>query len=444
VSVMRAAILLAAVPSLALAQRPVEGMVYDSLLKAPLRGADVWLRGTPRHTETDANGRFELDSIAPGRYMLLVSHPGLDSAGLFTLAVPVTISWHDSLPLLVATPSLATLWRRRCGEELEARSDSGLVFGVVEDAKTQAHLAGAGVLLEWIRLRQIDAKVVQTQPRQLTVRTDSTGAFYACGVATDMKIGLRAYAQHDSSGLIDLQLGPRAIGRQDLTVALAPERQPALLKGQAVTTEETPVWGGRVTVREGAATVINDDGTFTIRGVAPGTQWITVQAIGRAPTGMAVDLRPGDSVWVPVTMAALPVMLAPVRVVGAPERMRTAFEERARNGNGLGYYRTEADVADMPSMRTVLSTVPSMQLVKGSGNTDFIALLPAPSAAGNGWCVPGLYIDGALGDWQQVQTMHPKDLVGVEVYPRPASVPLQYQQVATGCGVVLIWTKYVR
>src|SRR5262245_38916169 len=259
-----------------------------------------------------------------------------------------------------------------------------------------------------------------------------------------MKIALRAYAQHDSSGLIDLLVGPRGVGRQDLQVALAPARQPALLTGQAMTQEQTPVWGGRVTVREGATTVINDDGMFTLRGVAPGTQWVSVQAIGRAPTGLAVDLRPGDSVWLPVTMVPLPVMLAPVRVLGAPERMRTAFEERARNGNGLGYYRTEADVAGMPSMRTVLTSVPSMQLVKGPGSTDFIALLPAPSAGGNGWCVPGLYIDGAPGDWQQVQTMKPKDLVGIEVYPRPASAPLEYQQVASGCGVVVIWTKYVR
>ncbi len=38
----------------------------------------------------------------------------------------------------------------------------------------------------------------------------------------------------------------------------------------------------------------------------------------------------------------------------------------------------------------------------------------------------------------------PKDLAGVEMYPRASSAPIQYQQVATGCGVVLVWTKYLK
>jgi hypothetical protein len=441
---MRLSLLLLFVPAIAAGQRPVTGTVYDSLLHARLRGADVWVRGSDRHVQTDADGRFQLDSIAPGRYTLLVSHPGLDSAGLFTLAVPVNITGHDSTPLSVATPSLATLWGRRCGQELMTRVDSGLVFGVIQDAKTQVRLAGAGVLLKWLRIFQTDPVNVQTQPRETTTKSDSTGAYYACGVARDMKIALRAYAQTDSSGLIDLQLGARGVGRQDLLVALAPARQPAVLRGQAVTIEQTPVWSGRVSVREGASTVIGDDGTFMIRDVAPGTQWVSVQAIGRAPAGQAVDLRPGDTTWLPVTLGPLPVTLAPVRVLGLPSRMLADFEERRRAGSGLGYFRGEAEIAGMASLRSVLSSLPSIQLVRGRGNTDFMALLPNPGVGGRGWCLAALYVDGFLADWDQLQTYKPQDLVGVEMYPRASSAPVQYQQVATGCGVVLIWTKYLK
>jgi hypothetical protein len=374
---------------------------------------------------------------------LLVSHPGLDSAGLFTLAVPVNIT-ADETPVNVATPSLATLWRRRCGQELPTRAESGLIFGFVQDAKTQAHLAGAGVLLQWLRIVQTDPVNVQTQPRDLTVKTDSTGTYYACGVASDMKIALRAYAQRDSSGLIDLQLGPRGVGRQDLMVALAPARQTGVVRGQAITNEQTAVWGGRVSVREGASTMIEDNGTFVIRGVAPGTQWVSVRAIGRAPLGQAVDVRPGDTTWLNVTLGPLPVTLAPVRVVGQASRMLSDFEERRRAGSGLGYSLGEAEIAGMASMRSVLSSMPSIQLVRGQGNTDFMALLPNPGIGGRGWCVAALYIDGFLADWDQVHTYKPKDLVGVEMYPRASSAPIQYQQVATGCGVVLIWTKYLK
>src|SRR5437667_12654375 len=433
VSDMRLSLLLLLAPQVAAGQRPGEGTVYDSLLHGPLRGADVWVRGSEQHVQTDSDGRFHFDSIAAGRYTLLVSHPGLDSAGVFTLAVPVNIT-GSATPLSVATPSLATLWQRRCGQDLMMRADSGLIFGVVQDAKTQDRLAGAGVLLQWLRIVQTDVTNVQTQPREITARHHSTGTHYPCGVARDMKIALRAYAQRDSSGLLDLQLGPRGIGRQDFQVALAPARQPAVLRGQAATVEQTPVYGGRVSVREGASTVIGADGGFIIRGVAPGTQWVNVQAIGRAPAAQAVDLRPGATAWPAVTPRPRPLTPAPVRVLGQPSRMLADFEDRRRAGSGLGYFRGEAEIVGMASMRSVLSSFPTIQLVRGQGNTDFMALLPNPEVGGRGCCLVALDIDGFLADWDQVHTYRPQDLVGVEMYPRAASAPVQYQQVATGCA----------
>jgi len=444
---MRIAVpLLVLAPAVAAAQTGVTGTVYDSLLRAPLRGADVWVRGTEVRAQTDSAGRFRFDSLTPGRYTLLVSHPGLDSAGLFTLPVPVTVTGRDSIPLRVATPSLATLWRRRCGQDLLMRSDSGLIFGVIQDASSQARLAGAGVLLQWLRIIQTDSVNVQTLPRHLAVTTDSTGTYYACGVARDMKIALRGYAQRDSSGLVDLMLGPRGVGRQDLLVALsaATKPAPAVLRGQATTQEQTPVWGGRVSVREGGTTMIDADGSFLLRNVAPGTQWVTVQAIGRAPFGQAVDLHAGDTTFLPVTLGPLPITLAAVRVERQQSRMLHDFEERRRLGSALGYFRGEDDLKDLASLRSVFTTLPSVRLVRGSGNTDFMAVLPAPGAGGRGWCVPTLYVDGFISDWDQLHIYQPQDLVGVELYPRPASAPPQYQQVATGCGVVLIWTKYLK
>ena len=446
----RWSLLLALVPSIAAGQSStsIRGTVYDSLMHAPLWGADVWLRGREQRALTDSGGRFRIDSVAPGRYTLLVAHPGLDSAGLFTLAIPVTVAAGDSLPVRVATPSLATLWRRRCGQDLMFRSDSGLIFGVVQDAKTQDHLAGAGVLLQWLRIVQSDPTTVHTQPRDMTVHTDSTGAYYACGVARDMKIGLRGYAQRDSSGLVDVTLGPRGVGRGDLSIALAPSRTPAVLRGQATTPENIPVYSGRVTVREGTSTVIDADGGFIIRNVTPGTQWVTVQAIGRSPAGQAVEFRPGDTTWLNVTLYAPAVTLAPVRVLGQPSRQLADFEERRRSGSGLGYFRGEEEIAGAGSVRAVLTTLPSVQLVRGSGNTDYMALLPNPSINGSGapggWCVAVLYVDGVQSEWEQVQSLKPKDLVGVEVYVRASEAPLQYQHLGNPCGVVLFWTTYLR
>ena len=35
----------------------------------------------------------------------------------------------------------------------------------------------------------------------------------------------------------------------------------------------------------------------------------------------------------------------------------------------------------------------------------------------------------------------PKEIAGIEMYPGPATAPLQYGGSGTRCGVILIWTK---
>jgi len=425
-------------------QQTVRGTVYDSLLDAPMRGADLWLRGTNWRARSDSTGRFSFDSLPPGRYTLLLAHPGLDSAGLYTLALPLAVAAADTAPVKVATPSLSTLWERRCGQELTTRVDSAIVFGVVQDAATGAHLLGAGVLLQWLRITQTDPVNVATQPRSITARTDSTGTYYACGVSRDMKISLRGYAGADSTGLLDLQLGRRGVGRQDLLIALGggPARKPAVLRGNAQTDEHTPLFSGRVSVREGPSTLVEADGGYTLRGVAPGTQWVTVQAIGRTPLGQAVDFHQGDTTSLDVALPPLALMLAPVRVVGQPTRQLQSFEERRHLG--IGYFRGEEELQGTGSLRGALGTLPTVRFARGVGNSDFVVMLPNPGVGGRGYCTATLYIDGFLSDYQQLQTYRPADLVGVEMYPRASSAPIQFQSVSTGCGVLLIWTKYLK
>ena len=425
------------------AQQVVRGTVYDSLLWAPMSGADLWLRGTNWRARSDPSGRFSFDSVTPGTYTVLLSHPGLDSAGLYTLALPLSVRASESAAIVrLATPSLATLWARRCGEELTTRVDSGLVFGVVRDLATGAHLQGAGVLLRWLRITQTDPTNVATQERSLTARTDSTGTYYACGVSRDMKLTLRGYAGQDSTGMLDLQLGARGVGRQDLRIALAPARRPAVLRGNAQTNEQTPLFGGRVSVREGPSTVVEAEGGYTLRGVPPGTQWVTVQAIGRTPLGQAVDVRQGDTTWLDVALGPLAVMLTPVRVVGQPSRAMRDFEDRRRGG--LGYSRTEDEITGAGSLRGAIGTLPTIRFERGSGLKDFVAMLPNPGVGGRGYCVATLYIDGFLSDYDQLQGYRPSDLAGIEMYPRVTLAPIQFQTVGTGCGVLLIWTKYVK
>ena len=419
----------------------IRGVVYDSLLHAPLGNAEVWLRGTERRELTDRDGRFAFDSVPIGRQVLAVSHAGLDSAGLFTVALPLTIGAGETARVTVATQSLATLWRRRCGADLGSSPDSGLVFGVIQDATSGAHLAGAALIARWVRLAKVDDINVQVNDRDVRVRTDSVGAYYACGVATDMTLLVRGYAGRDSTGPIDVRLGPRRVARQDLTIAL--DRPPtAAVRGSVRTNDGKPLLGARATVRDGGSTSLAA-GTFTLTGLPAGTQWISVQAIGRQPAEQAVDLRSGDTTVLSFTLEPLPVTLDPVRVTTTPRTGKLAeFDERRRSG--MGYTRTAADLQGVRTMRAVFTGVPAVRVDRTRGGVgDFQVLLEAPGLSGQGWCVASLYIDGFRANYDQLSGYQPSDLIGVEIYQRVSSAPVQYQQVASGCGVVLVWTKYM-
>jgi len=426
----------------------IRGQVYDSLLHAPLAGADVWLRGTERRTETGSDGRFRFDAVPAGRYILAVSHPGLDSAGIFTVASPLTVATPaDTARITIATPSLATLWRRRCGMELGSRPDSGMVFGVVQDAATNTLLAGAALIVSWLRLVQVDNVNVRAENRDTRAATDSVGGYYVCGVAADVTLGVRGYAGSDSTGLIDVRVGARSLARQDLTISLAPPaggslpRPMAMLRGRVLSSDGKTLFGARAGVREAASTALQPDGTFLLAALPAGTQWVTVQAIGRQGAGQPVDLKAGTTATVTMTLEPLPVLLDPLRVMAPRSRQMAEFEERRRSG--LGYVRTEADLARIKTMRGVFTGIPTVQLGRARATSDFIVLLPGPSASTRAYCVASLYIDGFRSGYEQLSAYLPSDLVGVEVYVRTTQAPIQYQSVSSGCGVVLVWTKYV-
>ncbi|MDH3271884.1 MAG: carboxypeptidase regulatory-like domain-containing protein [Gemmatimonadota bacterium] len=52
----------------------LHGHLVDNESGKGVEGAETWLRGTFHRTLTDRNGRFELEDVAPGTYMLMTDH----------------------------------------------------------------------------------------------------------------------------------------------------------------------------------------------------------------------------------------------------------------------------------------------------------------------------------------------------------------------------------
>jgi len=189
----------------------LRGVAYDSLAHTPLAGADVWVRGTKLRTITGSDGHFRFDTLTEGRYVLVLAHARVDSVGMEILAAAVTVETGRVATLMLATPSLRTIWSRRCSTAPAAAADSGVLMGLVTDAASGSRLAG--VVLE-----------VSAPTWSLRAVTDSTGWYYACGLSSDATAQVRVYGAGASAPAFHVRPGNRAVARRDFSMARAPTR----------------------------------------------------------------------------------------------------------------------------------------------------------------------------------------------------------------------------
>lgn len=420
----------------AFAQGQIRGVAYDSLLRQPLAGAEVEVRGTTRRAVADRGGHFRLDSVPAGRQIVVLSHPGLDSTGLFTLAGAVMVEPERVATIKLATPSLQTVWRRRCGAAYVAGADSGVVFGVIADAASGNRLAGAAVVAGWLDLRQVGERQASAQQRTTAALSDSIGAYAVCGTGTDATVYARAYGAGDSTGAIEILPGGRPVARRDFTIGRTV--QGAALRGFVRGDGGLPIVGARLSV-DSATTSTNESGAFMLTGLPAGTQWLTVRSVARAPTGMAVDLRDGDTAAVDLNLGALAIMLDTVRVEAA-RLTATLLEIEERRRSGAGLFRDEKDLIGRPDIVTALQGFPSVRAIRNRGS--FSVILPPRTARESG-CVGAVYIDGIRGSYDELLLYRPEEIRAIEVFPRANTAPARYPS-RNGCGVLLIWTKYLQ
>lgn len=413
------------------------GTAYDSLLRAPLVGAEVHVRGTMLRAVSDSTGRFRFEAVPTGAYTIELAHPGLDSAGLFALTAPVTVDTGAPAMVHLSSPSVGTIWRRLCGRPTPfGTRDTAIAFGTVSDAATGTRFAGATVRAHWRALQVLGPTDVSVRPLGGGVHTDSLGNYYACGLSTDVTVRLRAHAGEDSSGAVEIAPGGRAVVRRDFTVGRGALRQ-GVLRGVVVRPDGvTPVPEAQVIVEEGRQRFADENGAFVLDGLPAGTRWLVVRAVGHTPAAQAVDLRDRDTVQVRVTLALAPVVLDTVHVRASPmSQEMKGFEERRKTG--FGFMLTEEQIKHRVDMRTVFRGVPQLRVI-GPSLREFQLVL---QTASGGTCVPTFFIDGRQGAVHELYGFAPDQLAGVEVYSRPALVPARFASSMSECGAIVVWTK---
>jgi hypothetical protein len=443
----------------------LSGTVWDSTLSAPLSGASVQaVRADDptrlRTTTTDVRGSFRLDSLAPGDYAVVVYHPRLDSLGIELLTRGVTVR-GDNERVALPVPSARTLIARVCGAESAVRGD-GYLRGRLRDADQPGATRVGTVQAEWQALR-VEGRTVQRQMQAIQARTDSAGTFVLCGIPRNDNLQLRAWSGADSTGIAELLTGELGIVLRDLYTGRV-RRQPLVvsvdsggdslsatvdvlrgsgeIRGRVQGAGERPLANAQLTVwGTGVQALSSERGSFVLSNLPTGTHTLDVRALGYRAIRQVVDIVPGDSAAVTVSMMRTTV-LDTVRVqadgLGVLQRQLADFESRRRSAASGRFFGPD-DLAKRPPMRAgdVFVRVPGVRVVPNLYGERILMR----GASFDSWCTADVWIDGmrAVRSGSIESMVAIDDVRAIEVYARGGTVPAQFTSFS-GCGVILMWT----
>jgi hypothetical protein len=448
----------------------VSGTVYDSLDGHPLAGALVQMvtRGNTagmRSVRTDSLGDFHLTAVPPGEYLIGFWHVMLDSLGLDVPPRALSIEAAAPLRIALGIPSASAIHATLC-PSAEPGDSSGLLLGFVRDADTGGRLAGGVVDLSWMEL-VANKRGIHSVRHDVSSKVDQAGWYAQCGLSSAGPIAAHATVHDNESGIIDIAIPPHGVLRRDFSVPVGAaaiagagrnadvsdsSAQPggpvrhgsAGLAGRVLDEHGKPLSGAQIIVwGSGIVTVTGDDGTFTLSGLAAGTQTVETHYLGYTPAEKVVDLTSGRVVSVTVTLNDRVNLLSAVTVYGkhkGPLKGLAGFLER--RALGFGRFITQADIAKQRPARftDILQGIPEIKVIP-TGNIHYTLVSTSGSALG-GPCHPEVYINGTrlvnVDDLDQF--LEPADVVGVEIYNGLSDTPAEFQGKGL-CGTVVIWTS---
>jgi hypothetical protein len=448
-----------------LAADTVTGLVYDSLAREVLVGAIVVARPRLAAALTDSTGRFDL--ISDERVeSLVVHHPSLDAVGLDAIGAvrpQGAGAWRE---VRLATPSLATVWRRECADAAPPRDGDGrgMLVGSARLAAPSVDttagaaftgpvlLAGARVQAGWSRLPGPDTTTVRA------TRSDARGTWALCDVPLGVELALAADSREAASGALLLPADARPLRRVDLVLGAVGDGAPGdgapatgVVRGRVVDETGFPVEGARVTVAgaPGPGVEASRWGEFVIAGAPAGSRMLAAQAVGHAPVAQAVTVESRDSD--PITLvlprlASLDRMRASVRISvrDSVRPERAEFERRRRSGQG--FIADSAALQRASGLGAVLRQVPGLEVqvaassARGAGGLDLTG--SRVNVRGVDGCRVHVFLDGRSVTLARLNAVRYESLAGLEVYAGRSETPERFATQLRGrdCAVLLGWS----
>ena len=207
----------------------------------------------------------------------------------------------------------------------------------------------------------------------------------------------------------------------------------------------------------------NFAGEYHLSGIAPGRYLAIATAVGYRRVGDSITIDASGASYHDFVLATRATVLDSVVSKAAaplPQHISpglNGFEERMHEHKG-GYFVTDSILRreeDRPLADVIVAHVPGIMIQRTVGSKAYLATGRGPSAGAMSGksvsCYPDVYLDGVMlaplpdparpikaVDLSQFPAT---DLGGMEFYPGGASLPIQFNHTAAGCGALLLWTR---
>ncbi len=479
------AVLLGVSPMLSLSAqlRPtsgkLRGVAYDSVRAQPLALATIQLvnardRGDTRAIRADSLGRFSVDSLEPGPWIVGALHPSLDSLAVDELAVRVEVTAKGTSRTVIAVPSGRALVARVCGDAA-ARDSSGYVHGVLRNTRNIEVGAPGTVRIQWVEFALKNARLERSLGG-VEVSSTPTGRYVVCGVPPGGTLRVRAWSGADSTGVLDVALPTYGIARLDLLIGEARRTTMVVAAASAVASDsvadslaateievvrgtaridgitrvftrgagDQPLANARVTVWGNGLDVRSaSDGRFALSGLPTGSYLLETTAIGYQPSREIVALRADASLTVSTRLERL-LVLDTVQVRAQRRRLlgpsMVDFEERRQRGFGKFLGPEDLDTRVESQTSDLFAALAGVRVVPGAGG-DRVLL----RGDFRGSCVPTVFIDGTRilnidGQESINDYVSPMEIRAIEVYVSAVTRPPEFTMGTSTCGSIVIWT----
>jgi hypothetical protein len=231
---------------------------------------------------------------------------------------------------------------------------------------------------------------------------------------------------------------------------------PGTVDGLVTDTTLVPLAGATISIVGANIQVATGaNGRFRILQVPSGEYTVVVRRLGFAPVWATLQMNEADTLRLSFALERVASELDTVKVTGKRSSLRMAeFEERRKLGFGQFMTLDQIEKRNAVYATELIRTFSSVNVRpvagRAAGKPMNIAMSLRPGGTGNGSmkgggmiCPLKVVIDGVPmpNPFDLDDLPPPRDLVAIEVYSGPATVPLKFKAPDTSCGVILVWTK---